>query len=146
MMPSKVALLVDETGAANTDHTTSTINTSDYDALGLRIDAVGGTFAAVQNDWQVSFDGGSNWLVQRTNTLTAGQPFATGGWFQGCDVNGSANGGAFYNSPVPALVRFRVLALGVGVQARIRIFGRRNSRGLVLRNIAQDGATPTVLD
>lgn len=145
MMPTKYVLIADETGAADSTTQTAILDVQDFDALSVRVDAIGGVFPAVSNSWFISFDGAVA-SAQRTNTLSAGQTFAIGGWFPGCDSNASLNGASFYNSPVPPFVRYSVNALGPGIQARIRIWGRRQARGAVVRNVAQDGVNPVALD
>src|SRR5574341_1969300 len=124
-MPSKVAVLYDQTSAANAALDTGVIDVSAYDAIGWYVFASAGITAST-----FTLFSGSLASVFNTNAavLTAGQINWSGGFGLG---SGSAIGGGMFTiqRALPPAVQFTLTAAGVGITLRLFVYGRRNHRG-----------------
>jgi hypothetical protein len=124
-MPSKVDLLFDGTGVANTDFDTGVLDVRDYDYVGFRFHFSGGITAS-----SIIYSSGHTpgaVLGFKSGALTAAASNVGGGWGPGCSETqaGTLNTA----EPLPAYIKLQATAPGVGITTRIVVYGRRNARG-----------------
>lgn len=125
MMPSKATLLFDGTSAANTAFDSGNLSTADYDSLLVEVIPSGAAGASTLSFYDPGFSTSTAIYTVATPATAA---VKTSAWGPG---EASATVGerlAGLGGALPDVARFGIGALGVGITARIRVFGRRNFR------------------
>ena len=128
-MPSLSKVLLTQTGGDNAAFTTVAIDTRDYDFVTYSVTLIGGVapagLAALMT--AVAEDGATS-LGAQGATITTGATIYLGGWGPGCTGSSNLPNGGFAQA-VPPFMKFTVPAFGLGITARITVWGRRNHRG-----------------
>jgi hypothetical protein len=141
--PSKAVLIHDSTGGANASHNTGTLNVTDYDELLVELVPSAAPAASFLRFRDTDLSPTLDVATLATPTTADVKTAAWGG-----GVPAAASGEYVGGRPgaLPPGVRFDVGALGAGVTARLRVWGRRSFRGSIARPVALDGVTPAALD
>ncbi len=145
--PSKSDVLFDQTSVANTALDTGNALLSEvlapYDAVVVELLPSGAAGASTLLLFDADLSLASAVRAFAT-PATAAVKTATWGRGEGAAAVGEFVGG--HPGPLPRSGRVGIGALGVGITARLRIIGRREFRGAVVRPVSLDGATSAPLD
>ena len=127
--PSLSKVLLTQNGADNTAFTTAAIDTREYDTISYFVILTGGVApAALTSVMNAYAEDGTTLIGGAGAVVSTGAASYSGGWGPGC--TGSANlpsGG--YAQTVPPFVKVTVPAFGLGITAKLTIYGRRGHRG-----------------
>lgn len=126
-MPTKLVVLFEGTGAANTNFDTGPVDTQDCDQVGYACVASAGITASSIVASGYLDAAGTKVVFSKTGTWSAGQNHAEAGIGPGSTH--TSLGAPAVPTAVPPFVGVSASAAGVGVTVTVFIYGRRNHRG-----------------
>lgn len=128
-MPSRVDVLLTQQGVDNTAFTTAAIDTREYESITYFVLISGGVAPAGLNAI-MSFFGpdGVTSIGSQGATISTGAAGYGGGIGPGCTGSSNIPNGGFAQT-VPPFLKITVPAFGLGITAKLTVWGRRNFRG-----------------